>query len=159
MAREVPLFAGEGVLLDGAHARLKLGDAVDQEERIAMRDERLDASAVEWGHGGSLASDHDAAWATTSRAQDTNRVARSRASRASASDARRASYSTRFFLFKSARSCAARWPTLGARSPTVQQVDGSLMVRVGGMLAEHRNTDSIVRCDRSVGSMRASPRL
>jgi len=32
----------------------------------------------------------------------------------------------------------------------LQQVDGSLMVRVGGMLAEHRNTDSIVLCDRSV---------
>src|SRR5437762_5773220 len=47
MALQVPLLAGEVVLCDAAHARLELGDAVDEEERVAVWDEPLDARPVE----------------------------------------------------------------------------------------------------------------
>src|SRR5207237_5448465 len=46
----VPLLAGEGVLYHRADAGLKLGDAVYQQERVTVRDERLDRGFVERGH-------------------------------------------------------------------------------------------------------------
>ncbi len=52
VARLVPLVTGEGVFRDGADARLELDDAVDQKERITVRNERLDPGLVELRHRG-----------------------------------------------------------------------------------------------------------
>jgi hypothetical protein len=38
------------VLGDGAHAWLELDDAIDQQERVAMWNERFDRGFVEGGH-------------------------------------------------------------------------------------------------------------
>lgn len=50
MAFQIPLLTGEDVLGDRAHAGLELGHPVAEEERVAMWDERLDATAVERRH-------------------------------------------------------------------------------------------------------------
>ena len=50
MAGLVPLVSGEGVLADRANARLELDDAIDQQERVAVWDERFDRGFVEGWH-------------------------------------------------------------------------------------------------------------
>src|SRR5439155_2393429 len=50
MSGLVPLVAGEGVLPHRTDAWLELGDAVDQQERVAVWNERLDRGFVERGH-------------------------------------------------------------------------------------------------------------
>src|SRR5258708_10123876 len=55
VALPVPLLAGEVVLGDAAHARLQLGDAVDEQEGAAVRDEHLDALLVQ-DHGQAVSA-------------------------------------------------------------------------------------------------------
>jgi hypothetical protein len=50
VTRLVPLRSGERVLTHRAHAGVELGDAVDEKERIAVRDERFDRGLVERRH-------------------------------------------------------------------------------------------------------------
>src|SRR5439155_21702049 len=54
VARLVPLLSGEVMFGDRAYAWLEFGDAIDEEEWIAMRNERFDLALVQLDHSASL---------------------------------------------------------------------------------------------------------